>query len=115
MSHKNFDSLRKAILAKTKKGMKEEVLPNYIEDLMWKATKEEVYDVWNPTKYKRREENGGLLDRDNIRGKVLKSKSNGFTFKVENIARTNFESAISPRIYLAPLVIMGKKNIDKSN
>ncbi|MGG4105147.1 hypothetical protein AAXB25_14620 [Paenibacillus lautus] len=107
MSHKNFDALRKAVLAKAKESMRKDVLP-YVQDEMVKATQKEVYDVYpNPKKYKRRESNGGLLDRDNIVGNPLNSlRSSGFEYEIHNNTQTNFGAL--PTIYLTPLVVMGQ-------
>lgn len=107
MAHKNFDSLRKAILAKAKNSISKGAL-DYIKDEMTDAIESEVYDVYKrPYSYIRRRGNGGLLDRKNIIGKTLNDNKNGFNYEVSNNTKTNFSGR--PKIYLTPLVVLGQK------
>lgn len=107
MSHKNFDALRKAVLEKAKEGMRKEVL-TYAKTQMMEATREEVYDVYQPYEYSRRRYSDGLLDRDNVVGNPLNSnRRNGFDYEIYNDTKTNFLGR--PAIYLTPLVVLGQK------
>lgn len=110
MAHKNYDELKKAILAKARKGMVKEVMP-YVQNRMVDAIDKTVYDVHSPKQYSRRKySDGGLADRDNIVGQPLTDtwgSRSGFDFEVYNKAKTNFDYA-RPKTYLAPLVIMGQ-------
>ncbi|WP_176702378.1 hypothetical protein [Paenibacillus sp. Mc5Re-14] len=107
MSHKNFDSLRKAVLAKAKEGMRKDVM-TYAKTQMVQATLDEVYKVYETYQYSRRRYSGGLLDEDNIIGNPLSSnRRGGFDYEIYNNTKTNFKG--SPEIYLTPLVVLGQK------
>lgn len=110
MAHKNFDSLRKAILEKAKQGMKSESLP-LAKSHMSKAIEKEVYAVYTtpPRKYVRRHErgvSGGLNDKKNMIGNVINERKFGFNFSVENITMPNSPNA--PEEYLTPLIVLGQ-------
>lgn len=106
MSHRNYDSLRKAVLEKAKESMKVHVLP-YVQTKMQDAMQDKVYDVYDPSYYERRGISGGLKDRDNIEGTPIRRVDpNGFDYRVDNIAKTNFGA--KPQVYLAPLIVMGQ-------
>lgn len=104
MAHKDFESLRKAILEKAQKGTKDSVLP-VVQDQMVKSIDEVVYDAYNPIKYhdRRRYSNGGLADESQIRGKVSDERNNGFTFAIRNEAE-----AVRGNAEIAPLIIKGQ-------
>jgi hypothetical protein len=107
MAHKNFESLKKAVLNKAKKVMTNDMMP-IIEDLMQSAIEETVYDVYEPVSYKRRGfSNGGLGDRENIEGFVSKDTKDGFIFNVRNIAMPSRYD--EPQVYLTPLIVLGQE------
>jgi hypothetical protein len=109
MAYKNFESLKKAILAKAQKGMHEKVLP-IVKTKMSGAIEDVVYKSYEPVEYVRRRdrgEKGGLDDVDNVIGKSTNITSNGFDYVIENITLPDTVGA--PDVYLAPLIIMGQE------
>jgi hypothetical protein len=104
MAHKSFASLKRAVLAKAKKGMKENVLP-IVRETMQASIQKEVYSVYDPVSYKRREYNGGLIADKNIVG-FISDRSSGFDYQVGNI--TMPKSIDAPQSYLTPLIVMGQ-------
>lgn len=68
------DALEKEVLDEAKTVMKEEI-------------QERVYDAYTPTKYKRRMQNGGLLDDKNIKHQVL---TGSHTLYVRNVTDNGF-------------------------
>ncbi|WP_090739510.1 hypothetical protein [Paenibacillus sp. Mc5Re-14] len=94
MSHKNFDSLRKAVLAKAKEGMRKDVM-TYAKTQMVQATLDEVYKVYETYQYSRRRYSGGLLDEDNINWQILSSSNRrgGFDYEIYNNTKTNFKGS----------------------
>lgn len=104
MAHKNFESLKQAILNKAKEGMDKSVLP-VVKDQMVKSIEEVVYDAYNPIEYhdRRRHANGGLGDRTQIKGRISDDRDDGFDFMIRNEAK-----AVTSNAELAPLIIMGQ-------
>ncbi|MBP1559841.1 MAG: hypothetical protein J6C96_01165 [Oscillospiraceae bacterium] len=65
MTFKNLDSLFKHIQKQVQDTMVNEVA-DAVKDNMAEAVQTSVYDVYSPMYYKRRMQNGGLIDKDNM-------------------------------------------------
>lgn len=65
MTFKNIDSLFKHIENQVQDTMVNEVA-DAVKDNMAEAVQTSVYDAYNPMYYKRRMQNGGLIDKDNM-------------------------------------------------
>lgn len=65
MTFKNLDSLFKHIEKQVQDTMENEVA-DAVKDNMAEAVQTSVYDAYNPMYYKRRMQNGGLIDKDNM-------------------------------------------------
>lgn len=104
MSHKNFDSLKQAIMKKAKEGMDKAVLP-VVKDQMQDSIKKVVYDVYKPMQYhdRRMFGGGGLGDKSQMKGNVATERKTGFDYSVTNEAK-----AVTKNIELAPLIIKGQ-------
>ncbi|TVX86079.1 hypothetical protein [Paenibacillus agilis] len=103
MSYKNFDALRKAIMKKAKEGMQNSVLP-VVQKQMKDSIESEVYSVYTPIEYNRREySNGGLGDMNVMKGYALNEGKTGFDFLVQNEARASGGNGL-----VAPLIIKGQ-------
>ena len=63
------------------KMLKDKVAP-VIKNIEQDVTQEVVYDVYNPTVYERRYENGGLKDKDNMIERVT---SDGNSIRIISI------------------------------
>lgn len=104
MAHKSMDSLRKAILAKAKKQLKEEVLP-YTQDIMAKHIKKEVYDVYEPEVYDRRKDSTSLSSKENIKGVEEETPYGGLMFTIRNETMPRYQAGD----YLTPLIVKGQE------
>lgn len=65
MVFKNLDSLFKHIEKQVQDTMENEVA-DAVKDNIAEAVQTSVYDAYNPMYYKRRMQNGGLIDKDNM-------------------------------------------------
>lgn len=65
MTFKNLDSLFKHIEKQVQDTMVNEVA-DAVKDNMAEAVQTSVYDAYSPMYYKRRMQNGGLIDKDNM-------------------------------------------------
>ncbi len=65
MAFKNLDTLFKHIQKQVNDTMKNEVA-DAVKDNMAEAVQTSVYDAYSPMYYKRRMQNGGLIDKDNM-------------------------------------------------
>lgn len=65
MTFKNIESLLKHIEKQVNDTMKNEVA-DAVKDNMAEAVQTSVYDAFSPMYYKRRMQNGGLIDKDNM-------------------------------------------------
>lgn len=65
MTFKNIDSLFKHIEKQVQDTMKNEVA-DAVKNNMAEAVQTSVYNAYNPMYYKRRMQNGGLIDKDNM-------------------------------------------------
>lgn len=65
MTFKNLDSLFKHIENQVQDTMENEVA-DAVKDNMAEAVQTDVYNAYTPMYYKRRMQNGGLIDKDNM-------------------------------------------------
>lgn len=65
MTFKNLDSLFKHIEKQVQDTMENEVA-DAVKDNMAEAVQTDVYNAYTPMYYKRRMQNGGLIDKDNM-------------------------------------------------
>ena len=65
MTFKNVDSLLKHIEKQVQDTMENEVA-DAVKNNMAEAVQTSVYNAYNPMYYKRRMQNGGLIDKDNL-------------------------------------------------
>lgn len=65
MTFKNLNDLLKHIEKQVNDTMKKEVA-DAVKDNMAEAVQTTVYDAYSPMYYKRRMQNGGLIDKDNM-------------------------------------------------
>lgn len=65
MTFKNLDSLFKYIEKQVQDTMENEVV-DAVKDNMAEAVQTSVYDAYSPMYYKRRMQNGGLIDKNNM-------------------------------------------------
>lgn len=103
MAHKNYSSLKSAILGEAKKSLSTKVAP-VIAKKMSDNVKEEVYAKYNPIEYKdRRMDSGGLSDVDNIKDYITDSEDGSFVMRM-----TNETKALNSTAILAPLIEEGQ-------
>lgn len=101
---KNLVQLEKELNKRINNALNDDVVYETVKNQMIATTYEEVYDVYSPKKYKRRGENGGLLDENNI-VKTLNRKTH--TLKLKNITRGN-EKFTPTDGYLAGIIEKGQ-------
>ncbi len=67
---KNAAELEKELMKKINGSLIQDVAP-VVENTMIYSIEKNVYDAYEPSAYSRRQEEGGLIDRDNIVSKVI--------------------------------------------
>lgn len=107
MAIKNVDDLIKKVKSDIVKKFNEERSQTRIKDVNRRHVSREVYAVYTPEFYKRRADNGGLTDPDNI--SVVPEESNsGVVLTISNNTRPiGFDKAGMNSSFLAPVVEYG--------
>ena len=62
---------------------------NVIEDTQTEVIFDKVYENYTPVVYKRRYENDGIIDRENMNGNVVGNDGSNITYIFENDTKTN--------------------------
>lgn len=107
MAIRNVDDLIKKVKSDIVKKFNEERSQTRIKDVNRRHVSREVYAVYTPEYYKRRADNGGLTDPDNI--SVVPEESNsGVVLTISNNTRPiGFDKAGMNSSFLAPVVEYG--------
>lgn len=107
MAIRNVDDLIKKVKSDIVKKFNEERSQTRIKDVNRRHVGREVYAVYKPEYYKRRADNGGLTDPDNI--SVVPEESNsGVVLTISNNTRPiGFDKAGMNNSFLAPVVEYG--------
>ena len=107
MAIRNVDDLIKKVKSDIVKKFNEERSQTRIKDVNRRHVSREVYAVYTPEFYKRRADNGGLTDPDNI--SVVPEESNsGVVLTISNNTRPiGFDKAGMNSSFLAPVVEYG--------
>ena len=107
MAIRNVDDLIKKVKSDIVKKFNEERSPTRIKDVNRRHVSREVYAVYEPEHYKRRADNGGLTDPDNI--SVVPEESNsGVVLTISNNTRPiGFDKAGMNSSFLTPVVEYG--------
>ena len=107
MAIRNVDDLIKKVKSDIVKKFNEERSQTRIKDVNRRHVSREVYAVYTPEFYKRRADNGGLTDPDNI--SVVPEESNsGVVLTISNNTRPiGFDKAGMNSSFLAPIVEYG--------
>lgn len=87
-------------------------LQDTIAEVMHEKVKTNVYDAYDPIHYKRRGNNDGLLDMDNMEFTDVDVQGNGVKFTFENTAKTNGSGVLADKD-LAPLIENGVEDSNK--
>ena len=112
MAIRNMDDLIKKVKSDIVKKFNEERSQTRIKDVNRRHVSREVYAVYTPEFYKRRADNGGLTDPDNI--SVVPEESNsGVVLTISNNTRPiGFDKAGMNSSFLAPVVEYGTDGED---
>ena len=112
MAIRNVDDLIKKVKSDIVKKFNEERSQTRIKDVNRRHVSREVYAVYTPEFYKRRADNGGLTDPDNI--SVVPEESNsGVVLTISNNTRPiGFDKAGMNSSFLAPVVEYGTDGED---
>ena len=107
MAIRNVDDLIKKVKSDIVKKFNEERSQTRIKDVNRRHVSREVYAVYTPEYYKRRADNGGLTDPDNI--SVVPEESNsGVVLTISNnTIPIGFDKAGMNSSFLAPVVEYG--------
>ena len=107
MAIRNVDDLIKKVKSDIVKKFNEERSQTKIKDVNRRHVSREVYAVYTPEFYKRRADDGGLTDPDNI--SVVPEESNsGVVLTISNNTRPiRFDKAGQNSLFLAPVVEYG--------
>ena len=107
MAIRNVDDLIKKVKSDIVKKFNEERSQTRIKDINRRNVNREVYAVYTPEFYKRRADDGGLTDPDNI--SVVPEESNsGVVLTISNNTRPiRFDKAGQNSLFLAPVVEYG--------
>ena len=112
MAIRNVDDLIKKVKSDIVKKFNEERSQTRIKDVNRRHVSREVYAVYTPEFYKRRADNGGLTDPDNI--SVVPEESNsGVVLTISNnTIPIGFDKAGMNSSFLAPVVEYGTDGED---
>ena len=107
MAIRNIDDLIRVVKADIVKKFNEERSQTKIKDVNRKHVSREVYAVYRPIFYKRRADNGGLTDPDNI-SVISKESNSGVVLTISNNTKPiKFDKAGINSNFLAPVVEYG--------
>ena len=78
-------NLEARITAAASKALSDEVFP-FVRDMMQENIEADVYGAYTPARYKRRYDNGGMIDPRNIQGMM---SDDGLSLTVQNVTPPN--------------------------
>lgn len=103
--------LQTEIMRRANKALNKDIAP-YVENKLKEHVKKDVYATYSPVEYERREEDGGLVDDDNIKHKVRTDNRTLYVYERSPIEgpRLDAPNWVSQNDSLAQLIEQGAHN-----
>ena len=103
--------LQAEIMRRANKALNKDIAP-YVENKLKEHVQKDVYTTYSPVEYERREEDGGLVDDDNIKHKVRTDNRTLYVYERAPIEgpRLDAPNWVSQNDSLAQLIEQGAHN-----